>query len=77
VAEALAFLQAAFPTTIAGGGLFGIYIYFRKVDAAIKEDLRKTIASQAEEIARLWKECRELRAELKTRDEPEADGGSK
>lgn len=69
-----------FPTAVTGGGLFGIYVYFRKVDAAIKADLRDTIKQQAEQIDKLWKECRELRQELSDRDrkhEPEEDGGSK
>lgn len=53
-------------------------MYFRKIDAAIKEDLRKTIATQAEQIEKLWTECRNLRKELSGKhatDEPEADGG--
>lgn len=66
------FLEAAFPTGLAGGGLIGVYIYFRKEHAAILEDLRKTIAdlretikAQAAEIATLWAENRAQRAELK------------
>lgn len=65
------FLEAAFPTGLAGGGLIGVYIYFRKEHAAILEDLRKTITDlretikqQAAEIATLWTENRAQRAEL-------------
>lgn len=74
MAELIALLQAAFPTTVAGGGLFGIYMYFRKIDAAIKDDLRATINTQAEQIEKLWTECRRLRAEL-LGQKPDDDGG--
>lgn len=77
MAEILAALQSLFPTAVTGGGLFGIYVYFRKIDAAIKDDLRATIKQQAEQIEKLWKECRDLRAELHGKGAPEADGGSK
>lgn len=63
--QILTFLQAAFPSSIAGGGLFGIYLYFRKENAAILEELRKTITAQAAEIATLWNENREQREELR------------
>ncbi|WIC89094.1 hypothetical protein SEA_OTTAWA_48 [Arthrobacter phage Ottawa] len=64
MADAIAFLQTLFPTTMAGGGLFGIYMYFRKVQAAIMDDLRKTIVQKDAEIDRLWAENRSLRGEL-------------
>lgn len=64
MAEALAFLQTLFPSAVTGGGLVGIYMYFRKVQAAILEDLRKSNAQKDAEIERLWAENRNLRAEL-------------
>ncbi len=65
--------QSLLPTLGTGGGLFGIYVYFRKVDAAIKEDLRKTITAQAEEIERLWAECRRLRGDRSGKHAEEGD----
>ena len=58
---------------MAGGGLFGIYMYFRKVQAAILEDLRKTIVQKDAEIDRLWAENRALRGELHP-DNPAPEG---
>jgi hypothetical protein len=71
----LPFVQAAFPTALTGGGLVGIYMYFRKIDAAIREDLRKTIAAQQAEIESLWTENRKLRKEANDDGAADTDEG--
>lgn len=64
------------PTGVVGGGLFGIWLYFRKEYAAIITDLRATIKDQAQTIKDLWAENRRLRGDASGKppaDEERAD----
>ncbi len=56
-------MEAQLPTGIAGGGLFGIWLYFRKEHAAVIANLRETIKEQAQQIKDLWAENRKLRGD--------------
>jgi cell division protein FtsB len=50
-------------------------MYFRKIDAAIREDLRKTIAAQQAEIESLWTENPKLRKEANDDGAADTDEG--
>jgi hypothetical protein len=63
VEPVIKFLSDQLPTGVVGGGLFGIWLYFRKEYAAIIADLRATITAQAQTIKDLWAENRALRGD--------------
>jgi hypothetical protein len=64
VEQVIKFLGDQLPTGVVGGGLFGIWLYFRKEYAAIIADLRSTITAQAQTIKDLWAENRRLRGDV-------------
>lgn len=61
--QVIKFLGDQLPTGVVGGGLFGIWLYFRKEYAAIIADLRATIKDQTQTIKDLWAENRRLRGD--------------
>lgn len=61
--QVIKFLGDQLPTGVVGGGLFGIWLYFRKEYAAIIADLRATISAQSQTIKDLWAENRRLRGD--------------
>lgn len=61
--QIIKFLGDQLPTGVVGGGLFGIWLYFRKEYAAIIADLRATIEAQSQTIKDLWAENRRLRGD--------------
>lgn len=61
--QVIKFLGDQLPTGVVGGGLFGIWLYFRKEYAAIIADLRATITAQSQTIKDLWAENRRLRGD--------------
>lgn len=72
--QVLKFLESQLPTGLAGGGLFGIWLYFRKEYAAILAAHKETIADQARQIKELWAENRLLRGDANGKhDDEKAD----
>lgn len=71
--QIIKFLGDQIPTGVVGGGLFGIWLYFRKEYAAIVSDLRATIAAQAQTIKDLWAENRRLRGDASGRPLSESE----
>lgn len=59
----LKFIESQLPTGLAGGGIFGIWLYFRKEYAAILATHKETIKDQAQQIKDLWTENRRLRGD--------------
>lgn len=57
------FIESQLPTGLAGGGLFGIWLYFRKEYAAVLANHKETIKEQAQQIKDLWAENRKLRGD--------------